>query len=290
MFFHPAELKKQFPFFAKKQLGQNFLVHRPILETIARKILEHRPNTILEIGPGPGSLSQLIVAEVEQMILVEKDEQFKEVLQKILGDHTGQGKVVTCFDDFLEIDLESLLAMKPKPIFAVGNLPYNVSVPILKKLLEHRNLFGRFYLMFQREVAERLTAKPSTPAYGSLSLYCQMLSHAKLILPIPPSAFWPRPKIDSAVVEFIPFPTARFEGDLPLFEKVIQASFATRRKTLLNSLSSHLALQGGKAEWEKLLSSLGISPQIRAENLKLEDFVKIVQTLRFEKGNLFPLF
>lgn len=278
-FIHPTELQKKYSFLANKRLGQHFLVHRPILETITRKALESKPHTVLEIGPGPGTLSQLIAPQVERLLLIEKDHQFKSLLEEVI---LPLGKVEIKIEDFLKSNLEKLIDLKKdQPAIAVGNLPYNASVAILKKLLEHRALFSRFYLMFQREVADRLTAKPSTKAYGSLSVYCQMLAEMKMILPIPPSAFSPRPKVDSAVVQIIPFPVCRYpEVDLDLFEQVIQAAFQMRRKTLLNTLLAEWSKTFKKSELEDILKNIQIDPKRRAETLSLEEFVKITNLLK----------
>lgn len=266
-FIHPSELKKLYPILAKKSFGQNFLVHGPILNTLTKKILEHKPSTVLEIGPGAASLSQLLAPQVQELILVEKDVQFKELLTEIVKP---LGQVEIFFEDFLSCDLEKILKEKKSPIFAAGNLPYNVSVAILEKLLLNRKYFSRFYLMFQKEVAQRICAKPGSKAYGSLSLFCQMLGNCKIILPIPPSAFSPRPKIDSAVIEIVPLQTPRFDVDIDLFQKVAQSAFQTRRKTLLNSLNGKFNLD--KKNLEILLNSIGIDPSRRAETLSLEEF------------------
>ncbi len=269
-FIHPSELKKLYPILAKKSFGQNFLVHGPILNTLTKKILEHKPSTVLEIGPGAASLSQLLAPQVQELILVEKDVQFKDLLTEIVKP---LGKVEIFFEDFLSCDLEKILKEKKSPIFAAGNLPYNVSVAILEKLLLNRKYFSRFYLMFQKEVAQRICAKPGSKAYGSLSLFCQMLGNCKIILPIPPSAFSPRPKIDSAVIEIVPLQNPRFDVDIDLFQKVAQSAFQTRRKTLLNSLNGKFNLD--KKSLEILLNSLNIDPSRRAETLSLEEFSKL---------------
>jgi 16S rRNA (adenine1518-N6/adenine1519-N6)-dimethyltransferase len=270
-FVHPTELKKRYPFLAKKSLGQHFLVHRPILETIAQRILRHHPHTVLEIGPGPGSLSQLLAPQVNRLVLIEKDSQFKTLLDEIVSP---LGSVEIQIQDFLKTDLSAILDSKDQPAIAAGNLPYNVSVAILQKLLTFRNLFTHFYLMFQKEVAKRLTAKPSTKDYGSLTLYAQMLADIKLILPIPPSAFEPRPKVESAVVEIIPLPQPRYpEVDLQLFEKITHAAFNPRRKTLANSLVAGMARD--KKQIEETLESIGINPQRRGETLSLKEFAEL---------------
>ncbi len=274
-FLHPTELKKLYPFLAKKALGQNFLVHRPILETIAQRVLQHHPQTILEIGPGPGSLSQFLAPHCKELVLVEKDEQFSKLLEEVVG-RLGNVKVI--LNDFLKTHLSEILPPSSQTI-AVGNLPYNASVAILNHLLKSRNLFTHFYLMFQREVADRLTAKPNTKAYGSLSLYVQMLADVKLILPIPPSAFDPRPKIQSAVVEIIPLAKPRFEVDIDFFEEVIQAAFQMRRKTLGNTLLARWSGQWNRKQLEEILLSIGIDPKRRGETLSLEEFAKVSATL-----------
>lgn len=275
-YLHPTELKKRYSFLAKKWLGQNFLVHRPTLETLAKKILATSPHTLLEIGPGPASLSQLLAPQVKRLVLVEKDEQFKPVLEEIFQE---QRNVEILWGDFLAAPLEEIILEADAPCLAVGNLPYNVSVAILQKLLKSRKLFAGFFLMFQREVADRLTAKPNTKAYGSLSLYCQMLADCKIILPIPPSAFDPRPKIDSAVVEFKLLPKTRMPGlNFDFYEDVIQASFRARRKTLLNNLQNFLP-QYSKIDLEAFLKQAGIEAKQRAEAVGLENFAKLAQIL-----------
>ncbi|MBL7685633.1 MAG: ribosomal RNA small subunit methyltransferase A [Deltaproteobacteria bacterium] len=273
-FIHPNELKKRYSFLAKKSLGQNFLVHRPILETISQKILEKSPQTLLEIGPGPGSLSQLLAPKVQKMILVEKDEQFETLLQEIVAP-LGNIKIIR--EDFLKVDLNTLILPENQPCFAVGNLPYNVSIPILQKLMEFRHLFSRLFLMFQKEVALRLCAKPNTKDYGSLSVYIQMLADLKMILPIPPSAFDPRPKIQSAVVEIIPLLEPREKVNLPFFEKVVQAAFNPRRKTLSNNLKTLMAGHLSKEKIDSLLEATSINPQRRGETLSLKEFAKLSQ-------------
>jgi len=275
-FIHPSELKKRYSFLAKKWLGQNFLVHRPTLETLTKKILTSCPHTLLEIGPGPASLSQLLAPQVKRLILAEKDLQFQPVLEEIFAT---QPQVKILWGDFLKTPLEGIITRADAPCLAVGNLPYNVSVAILQKLFQNRSLFSGFFLMFQREVAERLTAKPGSKAYGSLSLYCQMLADCKIILPIPPSAFDPRPKIDSAVVEFKLLPQTRVPGvDFDFYESLIQASFRARRKTLLNNLQIFLP-QYSKNDLELFMKQAGIEAKQRAESIALENFAKLAQIL-----------
>lgn len=276
-FQHPNELRKKYDFIAKKSFGQNFLVHTPTLKTLSEKIFKEKPKTILEIGPGPGSLTQWLAPEVEKLIIVEKDEQFSALLKEIL-EPAGTLQVV--LGDFLECDLETLLQDCPRPIYAVGNLPYHVSVAILKKLLEHKQYFSQFFLMFQKEVAERLCAKPNSKAYGSLSLFTQFLTHPKMLLKLPPSAFDPRPKIDSAVVQLTPY-SQTFAPDLkiPFFEKVIQSAFAQRRKTLVNCLLASGFFGGNKEKAIEFFKDLAIPEKARAENLDLETFIRLASSL-----------
>lgn len=276
-FVHPTILKKRYPFLAKKSLGQHFLIHRPILESIAQRILQHHPHTVLEIGPGPGSLSQLIAPYVKRLILIEKDPQFKTLLEEVVAP---LGSVEIHIEDFLTVDLPSHLTPHASPTIAVGNLPYNVSVPILQKLLNERKHFTHLYLMFQKEVANRLTASPSTPAYGSLTLYVQMLAQVKIILPIPRSAFDPRPRVESAVVEIIPHVKPLFPDlDFHLFQKITHAAFNPRRKMILNNLLKVNSCLS-KLEWEALLNSLGLDPKRRGETLSLREFAKLTLALQ----------
>jgi 16S rRNA (adenine1518-N6/adenine1519-N6)-dimethyltransferase len=276
-FLHPTELKKLHPYLAKKSLGQHFLVHRPILATIAKKILEHGPRTVLEIGPGPGSLSQLLAPKVRRLLLIEKDPQFRPILEEVVSP---LGNIEIRMEDILKTDFSALIGREDQPAFAVGNLPYNASVAILQRLLDARHLFQRFYLMFQKEVALRLTAHPSTAAYGSLTLYCRMLADVKLLLPIPPSAFDPRPKVDSAVVEIVPLAQSRDPSvDLDFFQQVVQAAFNPRRKMLSNTLRGLRTFGRTKEDLEERIRSAGIDPKRRGETLTLEEFTKLTQTL-----------
>jgi 16S rRNA (adenine1518-N6/adenine1519-N6)-dimethyltransferase len=270
---HPLELKRLYGLVAKKTLGQNFLIHQPTLRTIAQKVLQHSPKTILEIGPGPGGLSQLLAGGCKQFILVEKDRQFENLLNETL---TPLGPIILHIADFLETNLDELLTKVKPPIVAVGNLPYNASVAILKHLLSSRHHFSHLYLMFQKEVADRLVSQPNTKTYGSLSLFVQMIAYVKKILPIPPSAFDPRPKIHSSVVEIIPLLKPKFDVNLEDFETLIQAAFAFRRKTLQNALEMAHWKNLNKMEIALHLQERGIVPSRRAETLSIEEFAKII--------------
>ena len=250
---------------AKRSLGQNFLVDRGVVSRIL-DIAGVAPDArILEIGPGRGALTSEIVARAADCIALEKDDTLAPALAARFGENL---RVI--HDDALEAALD-------KRDFAdrvvIGNLPYNVAVPILRRLLSVVPPFPRLVLMFQREVAARLTAVPGTKQYGIPSLMVRVSASARLALAVPPDAFRPRPRVQSAVVVLEPLPAPLLPPEQrELFLNAAAAWFRYRRKTIRNGL-----LQSGVAshQADKALAAANIPHTVRPETLPVEKLIKL---------------
>ncbi len=253
---------------AEKRFGQNFLLDGNITDKIARVAGDITDTTVFEIGPGPGGLTRsLLKAGAKKVIAIEIDPRAVAAL-KDLQDVAGD-RLEIISADALKADLTALAPNTKRAI--VANLPYNVATPLLinwlRQVREDENNFTSMTLMFQKEVADRITAKPSTKSYGRLSILCQWLCETRNCFMLPPSAFTPPPKINSGVVHFKPRPHT---ADMPHFETIGQitaAAFGQRRKMLRSSLSIH----------EQAMEKAGIDPTKRAENLDISQFLDIAR-------------
>ena len=257
---------------AKKALGQNFLLDLNLTAKIARQAGELDGSDILEIGPGPGGLTRGLLAEGARRVLaVEKDPRCLPALEQIAAHYPGRLDVV--LGDALDIDAAARLT---PPVRVVANLPYNVGTELLVRWLtppEWPPFWESLTLMFQREVAERIVARPGSKAYGRLALLAQWRADARIVMSLPPGAFTPPPKIDSAVVHLTARTAPRFEADPKVLEKVVAAAFNQRRKMLRSALKSV------SPEIEDHLRAAGIAPTERAEQVSLEAFCALARSL-----------
>lgn len=212
--------------FAKKSLGQNFLVDQNYQKKIISEVAKTSPKKILEIGPGHGALTRHLLTFEKPLYLIEKDKALAGHLKEELKE-----KASVIEADFLECDL-SLLGQPEKNITVVGNLPYNVASQILIKLLINHSYFSRFFLMFQKEVALRIIGKPGTKDYSLLSLWAQIYSEPKILFHLPPTVFNPRPKVDSSLVLFELKKPLLDEKEADSFWQFIRPLFQNRRKTI----------------------------------------------------------
>lgn len=246
---------------AKKSLGQNFLNDPHILKRIVESAFPLEGRTIIEVGPGPGGLSREIIKyPCSQVILIEQDSRCLPYLESLRPHFEGEFTLINA--DALTLPLHSL-GSSPRKIIA--NLPYNISVPLLLNWLKHMDHFESLTLMFQKEVAARLTASPNTSSYGRLSVMCQWKAHVKKLFDLPPGAFIPSPKVTSTVVQFtprLPREKVTWEG----LEQVVKAAFSQRRKMLRSSLKN--LMENPQA----LLELAQIDPERRAEMLNLQEF------------------
>ena len=250
---------------AKRQLGQNFLLDLNLTAKIARLAGDLSACDVLEIGPGPGGLTRGLLAEgARRVVAVEKDPRCIAALNEIAGVYPGRLQVVE--GDALELDLAGLLT---PPIRVVANLPYNVGTELLIRWLTPK-LWPPFWdsltLMFQKEVAERITARPRSAHYGRLALLAQWRCDAKIVMTLPPEAFTPAPKVHSAVVHLTRLAAPRYKANEAALTRVTAMAFNQRRKMLRSSLK---AMGPGI---EDLLLAVGIPPTARAEEIDLERF------------------
>mgnify|MGYP003639849998 FL=1 len=252
---------------AEKSLGQNFLLDLNLTGRIARCAGSLKGETVIEIGPGPGGLTRAILAAgAEKLIAVEKDTRCLPALAEITEAYPGRLEVI--HDDALTIDEAALL---DDPAKIIANLPYNVATPLLIKWLKQPGRFSSLTLMFQKEVADRITAVPRTKAYGRLSILCQWLCETRREFDISPRAFTPPPKVTSTVVTLFPRESPLFPADPDILEKVVAAAFNQRRKMLRASLKPL------GANTEEKLENAGIAPTRRAEELSIEEFCALAR-------------
>ncbi len=254
---------------AKKSLGQNFLIDERILEKIADEAAQGATE-LVEIGPGPGTLTEALLARNLSVIAVEKDAAMIRILREELG---GEPRFRLIEGDILDVRFAELSPSRPH---VAGNIPYNISAPILLLLLAQRRDIGPATLMLQREVADRIASPPGSKAYGSLSVMLQMHANISKRIRVPPGAFSPPPKVDSTVVRIEWLDAARAPiGDEAHFERVVRAAFSQRRKMLRNSLRT--AFEGALVDEAGVASQLALDR--RAETLSLEEFARLASAL-----------
>lgn len=263
---------KENAFIAKKRFGQNFLVDPNIQNKIVSSCDLNENDIVLEIGPGQGALTEKIARKVKSVIAVEKDKTLAKELQKKYHDSNIQ---IVC-EDFLKYSFYDL----GQDIKVIGNLPYNVATPIIEKLLKNRSLFNSVYITVQLEHAQRMAARPNSKSYGSLSCFVQFYSDINILFKISNTAFKPVPKVQSCFMELELLKDAKYqvENETLLFS-IIRNAFSQRRKTIANSLSGLL----GKETTIDLLDKLNISSQLRAENIRLDQYVEIANSISYEK-------
>ena len=248
---------------ARKSLGQHFLLDTNLIDRIVRTAGPLEDMNVLEIGPGPGGLTRALLAHGAKAVwAVEKDKRCIAALEELSDSFPERLKIVS--GDALETDL---IQLAPAPRAIIANLPYNVSTVLLLGWLGQARSFTRMVLMFQKEVADRLTAAPGSKSYGRLSIITQWLCQVRPLFNVSKDAFTPPPKVASTVVELIPRDVPLAEADFQALETVTQAAFGQRRKMLRSSLKS-LRLDPAEA---------GLDPETRAENLTVEDFCALAR-------------
>jgi len=256
----------------RKRFGQNFLVR----EELADRIVEHchlrEDDVAVEIGPGAGALTARLARRVRQLVAVEKDRGLVELLREELGDLP---RLEIVEGDFLEYDLAAVArTYGVEKLAVVGNIPYNVTTPILERLFEQRAVVRSAVMLVQKEYAERLAAAAGTPEYGSLTLYARYNALLEPLMTIKSSAFWPKPDVDSMLVRFLirEKPPVTVTSEALLF-RVIRGSFQMRRKQLANTLEESLGLD--REGVASLCRAAGIDPRRRGETLNLDEFAKL---------------
>lgn len=254
---------------AKKSLGQNFLQDENILKNIANSITTKTNDLIIEIGPGKGALTKYLKEKNSFLICYEIDERMKEILKKLEDNKT---KII--FNDFLQADIiNDSQEFTYENIYIIANIPYYITTPIIKKVIKQEKLKS-MTLLIQKEVAERLTAKPGSKSYGSLTVYLNYYFNINYLFNVSKYAFNPIPKVESAVVNFERIKNKISVKNEKLFFKLINDSFKMKRKTLKNNLKEY--------NWTKIktiLEKRNLNESVRAEELSIEIFVEIANAL-----------
>ncbi len=257
---------------AKKQLGQNFLLDLNLTAKIARQAGDLSACDVLEVGPGPGGLTRGLLAEGARRVLaVEKDARCLPALAEVAAAYPGRLQVIN--GDALEVDA---LAHLTPPVRVVANLPYNVGTELLIRWLTPAQwppFWESLTLMFQKEVAERIVAKPRSDHYGRLALLVQWRAEAKIVMHLPPEAFTPAPKVHSSVVHITRLAAPRYPADGAVLQRVTAMAFNQRRKMLRSSL------KGLGPDIEEKLVAAGINPTARAEEISLEGFCALARVI-----------
>ncbi len=262
-------IAEQFGFTFKKGLGQNFLTSETVLDEIA-DAAECDGGGVLEIGPGFGVLTRALSERAEKVVSLEIDERLIEVLKYTLSDRRN---VTVKNRDVLKTDLKSLISEEfgGEKISVAANLPYYITTPIITKLLEGGLPLKNIVVMVQKEVADRLCAKPASKDYGAITLLCRYFSEPEIITNVPAGLFVPPPKVDSAVLRLRLLDKPRVDvSDEKIFFKTVKAAFSQRRKTLLNCMSAYFSLD--KSVLSAALEEISIDPKRRGETLSIEEF------------------
>ena len=282
----PRTLLKAWQLKPRKNLGQNFLVDSQLALTIVKAARLDNTATVLEIGAGLGALTVPAAKAAKRILAIEKDRHLARLLQTELALWKLENVEIWPKDVF-DCDFTSIAQAEKCSFTILGNLPYNISSQVVVKLIDQRKVISSAVLMFQKELAQRLASPPGSKRYGRLSVLLQYCADIETVCLAPPSAFYPRPKVDSMVVRITfrnppePYPT-----DEKLLRRLVQAAFGRRRKTLKNSLAAGLP-ELDNINARKLLVDAGIDPHRRAETLSVNEFVRL--TNLFQKtfqGNI----
>ena len=255
---------------ARKRFGQNFLVSPGVIRKIVEAVAPRVGDTVVEIGPGLGALTSPLLEKLDHLHVVEID---RDLIARLRERYAAE-RLTIHEGDALKFDFGALKAGGPLKI--VGNLPYNISSPLLFHLAEYGERVAEMHFMLQKEVVDRMVAAPGTSDYGRLSVMLQVRFYMERLFIVPPGSFNPAPKVDSAVVRMIPLPPPKVDADgtligPELFARLVAAAFSQRRKMLRNTLKEF----GGEA----LLEAQGLAPTARAEELAVADYVRLSNAL-----------
>lgn len=253
---------------ARKRFGQNFLHDQYTIDAIVSAIAPRQNDVLVEIGPGLGALTEPVCDQVDKMHVVELD---RDLAARLREHPRLKDKLIVHEADAMKFDFDEL-AQPDRPLRIFGNLPYNISTPLIFHLLEKSQHITDMYFMLQKEVVERLAAGPNSKDYGRLTVMTQYYCQVSPVLEVGPHAFKPAPKVDSAVVRLAPWPKRPYEAlDVADLQRVCQEGFGQRRKTIRNSFRNFITAEQ--------LEELNIDPNLRPENLTLAQFVSIANWL-----------
>lgn len=253
---------------ARKRFGQNFLIDHGIINGIVRAVHPKKDDQIVEIGPGKGAITELLAAECDNLSVIELDRDLVPWLKVKFEKHPNF-KLFQA--DALRFDFNDLM-VDDQPLRIVGNLPYNISTPLIFHLLSYAGKVKDMHFMLQKEVVKRMTAQPGSGAYGRLGIMVQYYCQTEDLFEVPPTSFDPPPKVDSAIVRLIPYKALPFvANNVKTLESLVNAAFQQRRKTLRNTLKQILT--------EEQLAQMPVDLSLRPENISIEDYVKMSNIL-----------
>lgn len=279
----PKEIIHQYNIKPRKKLGQSFLLDKNIIQKIAAAANISDDDVVLEIGSGIGVLTEEIAAKARRLIAVELDEKLTELLKDKLARYDN---VEIHNTDILKFDFGSLSEKYKTKIKVVGNVPYNISSPLIFYLLTYRHVISDFTLMLQKDVVERLVAEPDNKSYGVPSVILQMFAEVEKVMDVPATCFYPRPKVESAVIKgaFREQPLVAL-ADEEFFIKLVRASFAQRRKTLMNNLKRAAFMANlREAKIQEALAHARIDGRRRGETLTVAEFGCLANFLKINKA------
>jgi len=267
---------KEYGLLLKKRLGQHFLVDPNILNKVVRAAEVGKEDVVLEVGPGLGQMTVALARHAKKVIAIEIDTRLVAILKQKVENYPN---VEVINSDILKVDFKRLFSEEGFPIKVVANLPYQISTPLLFRFIESREIFSILILLLQREVAERMVASPGRKEYGPLSIFIQAFSDVSIRFVIKPSAFFPAPKVESALVQMGWREKPMIEThDEEWFKRVVKACFSYRRKTLSNALK-HSGLSVPDSV-ESRMEDIGIDPRRRPETLTIEEFGSLAEALK----------
>lgn len=251
---------------AKKRFGQNFLHDMGMINRIVSSIRVKETDNVIEIGPGLGAITKQILPVTKSINVIELD---RDIIPKLKFNCDGLGELNILQTDALKVDYHQFA--EQGGLRVVGNLPYNISTPILFHLFEYLDIIQDMHFMLQKEVVLRMAAEPGSKVYGRLSVMTQSVCDVRLLFLVPPESFTPAPKVDSAIVRLAPRLTPLDIHDQPLFNAIVTEAFGQRRKTLRNVWRKRIE--------PETLESLNIKPTLRPENVSVDEFVKVANFL-----------
>lgn len=268
-------------FFFKKKFGQNFLKDSLVLDKIIEAANLSTTSDVVEIGPGMGALTERLAQQAGRVLAIEIDQQLIPLLEEKFSDSQ---KVTILNQDFMTWPMEQGLSEHgfDRKVAVVANLPYYITSPIVMKLLEAKHCFDPIVIMVQKEVAERMQAKPGTKEYGVLSVFVQYYCQPTIVCHVSAEAFYPPPKVDSAVICLRPVEELLEKDDKRWFIKIVKGVFANRRKTLVNSLSGQKLAGVTKPLILEALKRMDLPATIRGEKLTLEELIKLAKYLQVD--------
>lgn len=260
---------------ARKRFGQNFLTDQSIINSIVRSIRPQSHDRLVEIGPGQGAITQQLIESCPSLQVIELD---RDLIPILLAQFAKYTDFKIHQQDALKFDFSSLI-VDERPLRIVGNLPYNISTPLIFHLLTYQERISDMHFMLQKEVVNRLVASPGEKNYGRLSVMVQYYCQTECLFEVPPESFDPQPKVDSAIVRLQPYQTIPFIADnIQHLSQLVNLAFQQRRKTLRNTLKQLIDTD--------TIETLDINTRLRPENLSVEDYVNLSNTLvNIEKEN-----